>query len=115
MCNCDNYGNDKTSKQVYRFMEDKDISYVTGIGLFLVPNPEEGIYEFKRVMVPDLTLADTIKRGLNCKASKFIPYGFTIENKKIDSIKDLQNIKCKEYTCPSQCPDSCWCNMNRCS
>ena|ERR1700692_3895673 len=79
MCQCE--GANQTHRDVFKFFKDKYakaknndwVNNVHGAGLFLVPAPEIGILEYRKVLVENLSYAETIKRGANCKAFSFVP------------------------------------------
>jgi hypothetical protein len=121
MCNCNSKKN-QTPKEAFSILEKSKDLELPGIGLFLIPAPEKGIYEFKKIIVPDISLSETAKRGLNCEAFKFIPYGMEFETTKgkfqINSIKDIEEFYCFEYACVGTnpyCPSPCFCSyLNGC-
>lgn len=113
MCNCSGKNQkNQTSKEVLNFLANKDLN-TKGLGFFLVPNPEVGIYEFKKVIVKDLTLTEAFKRGLNCEAYKFLPYGMELKHpekgmKVINSLEDLSDFDCRSNPCAGGYGPACW-------
>lgn len=76
MCNCNGNVRDQTMHEHIIAMEQKgqDIRSAMGSGLFLVPDPEAGIDEVKKIVVEDLTYKECCLRGMNCVAHKWVPY-----------------------------------------
>jgi hypothetical protein len=101
-CNC---GKDQTPKEVFDFLKSakgvirgKDAA--TGLGLFLVPDPEAGVLEEKVVLVHNLTYEECAKRGDNCIAYKWIPAAF----------KSAEEVLKERGSCGQWCgPDRDWC------
>jgi len=50
----------------------KDETIVIGTGVFLVPAPEKGVLEYRTVVVENLSPEETIKRGYNCTAFRWV-------------------------------------------
>lgn len=78
-----------------------------GTGMFLVPAPEKGILESKVVLVENLTYDDSVKRGENCSAVKWVA-------QDVLSFADLEaaRVKCRDHWCgPNRdwCPTGCVC------
>ncbi|PKV50852.1 hypothetical protein ATE84_2919 [Aquimarina sp. MAR_2010_214] len=119
MCKNKFNGSNQTSKKVYSFIEKSNQDQIQGIGLFLIPDPERGILEFKKVAVPNLTFEETIKRGIHCEACKFIPFGYEMTFKEktmiVKSVDDIDLQPCNVFLC-SNCPsDRCFCSyLNGC-
>ena len=63
-------GRNQTSEKSASLLQAGDIK-ILGCGVFLVPAPELGILEFKKIIVENLTAEETIKRGNNCQAYKW--------------------------------------------
>jgi hypothetical protein len=112
MCTGSSQSKNQTPKEIYEFLAHNKGKENNGIGFFLVPNPEAGIHEFKKVTVADLSLTETLKRGLNCEACKFLPYGMPLQHpekglKHINSLDDLNDFRC-EFGCAGGYGDGCW-------
>ena len=90
---------------------------VLGIGLFVVPAPENGILEWKSVLVEDLTYDECMKRGENCEAFQWIPKGLATEVKgkefTIQCTADVDQLLsyCND-SCRGGCPMGCVCFGN---
>lgn len=115
MCNCKK---NQTHENVFDFLKTENINLFKskhlGIGIFLIPAPELGILEYKTVNVTDLSYRETVKRGENCKAFQWIPFGIEVKgtNKSyaIKSLKDFESIdiRCND-SCRGGCPFGCMC------
>lgn len=116
MCNC---SQNQTHKDSFEFAKEMKIDLFKndhlGIGRFLVPAPEIGILEYKSIEVKDLAYRECVKRGNNCVAFLWIPYGITLNDgqKKlaINSIEDFESLdlSCND-ACRGGCPlNGCFC------
>lgn len=114
MCDCKK---NQTHEDVFSFIESNNqnpfIDDNLGIGIFMIPAPEIGILEYKVIHVPNLSYKETVKRGENCKAFQWIPFGITMNglNKSlvINSLEDFESL---EINCNSSCRGGC--PMNGC-
>ena len=124
MCDCSKKNH--TRQEVYTFIKSEklNISTAKGYGLFLVPAPEKGAFETRKIAVDDLTLKETAIRGKHCIAFEWIPQGievpeigsrqkFTVTS--IDHVKrmTLDDWDCDNYPCPAgtMCPAfGCYCS-----
>ena len=89
-----------------------------GLGLFIVPAPENGILEYREVLVDKLTYNECLKRGSHCEAFQWIPYGVSItdhgETFTIGSLKEFNEVRplyCND-SCRGGCPMGCTCFGN---
>ena len=97
MCSCSGNKN-QTQPETFKVFESKssDSEYLrknNGTGIFLVPAPELGILEVRKIIVEDLSYIETCKRGQNCINFSFIPH-------EIISGAEIKEKICKGY-CPS--------------
>lgn len=114
MCECKK---NQTHDEVFNFIKENNLNPFlnehSGIGMFMIPAPDEGILEYKIINVADLSYRETVKRGENCKAFQWIPYGISMKDEnrtvKVNSLKDFETLKI-------DCNDSCrgGCPMNGC-
>lgn len=88
MCNCaganGRFFRDQTRREHIETVNRKreDARTARGSGLFLVPDPEAGIREFKKIVIEDITYKECVLRGGTCSAFKWIPYA-AIEKEKV--------------------------------
>lgn len=114
MCNC---SKDQTPQKVFEYLKKQDRADrgETGLGLFLVPDPESGILENRVVYVEELTYVEVAKRGQNCVAFMWIPKGFM----DAQEVRNQRERNCRHYWCgPNRdwCPIGCFCGWgNYCS
>jgi hypothetical protein len=87
-CSCTHNQTDKDSYEVLA----KAASSI-GHGLFLVPDPEKGVLEYRSVTVAKLTYGECVKRGSNCVAFKWIAY----------QIYSAENIESARAKCSGFC------------
>lgn len=93
MCN----QKDQTSKEDLTKLEQcmKDNKEAKGIGVFLVPAPEQGILEYKVVIVEEeITYEECAKRGHNCAAFKWV-IGKTVVDAKAEKNKEADCGMCR--------------------
>jgi hypothetical protein len=114
MCECKQ---NQTHDEVFSFMKEKNLSPFKsnnlGIGMFMIPAPEAGIMEYRILNVPDLSYRETVKRGDNCTAFQWIPYGITMKGKnKSLTITSLNDFASLEINCDDECRGGC--PMNGC-
>jgi hypothetical protein len=87
---------------------------IKGVGIFIVPDPEAGILEYRSIFVDGLEYTECKKRGNNCVAFQWIPLGYRFETKskvyELHTLKDVQNIvpNCGD-PCGSSCEMGCVC------
>jgi hypothetical protein len=122
MCNCAgaNGGTlrDQTdSEHIEALMKERaDPRTSVGSGLFLVPDPEAGIREFKKIVIEDITYKDCTLRGEHCAAFKWIPYQVVSK----DDVREFVNLcnswcgfKARDERTgierASNCPTGCLC------
>jgi hypothetical protein len=77
-------GQNQTYKDVFEHFATKSPDYLeekNGTGIFLVPAPEIGILEAKRVFVENISYNETIKRGQNALAFTFVPHAMIATEK----------------------------------
>jgi hypothetical protein len=79
-----------------------------GTGLFLVPAPDLGILEYRKVFVENLNYTETIKRGSNCKAFSFVPHA-------VMSIEQLKAKLCMGACYSANCDNGCLCSGYFCA
>ena len=76
-CNCNK---NTTSDKIFAALKSAGINFrsstVTGIGLFVVPDPAKGILEWKVIEVDSLTYEECMKRGASCESLQWVPKGF---------------------------------------
>jgi hypothetical protein len=86
-----------------------------GHALFLVPAPEEGIMEYRVVLVPNLSYRETVKRGSHCTAFKWVANQIATA----DQLKEYRlQSRCVEFCnfAGGRCPIGCICGPgNFCS
>lgn len=94
----------QTPDEALKMLQGKELNSVKGTGIFLIPDPEKGVLEWRRVNVAGLTYQDAIKRGENCKALKWVP-------EALASFAEIQKNQpaCKGFNCKSPCPYACIC------
>jgi hypothetical protein len=114
MCDCKK---NQTHEEVFNFFKEKKISPFSdkalGVGLFMIPAPELGILEYKIINVGDLDYRETVKRGENCKAFQWIPYGISMKGlNKTLTIQSLEDFESLEFNCNDSCRGGC--PMNGC-
>jgi hypothetical protein len=79
-----------------------------GIGIFIVPAPENGILEWKTVYVEGIGYDECIKRGENCSSFQWVPHGFTTElSGKSFTIKSAADIRSLAGYCDDECTGGC--------
>ena len=76
-CDCGGKKN-QTAQAAFKFLADRkvDVRSEMGAGLFLLPDPEAGPLQYKKVLVHDLSFVDVQLRGSNCVAFKWFPYSW---------------------------------------
>ena len=118
MSNCSCHQN-QTPKNVFQYVNSKGIDIesnkVLGVGVFFIPAPELGILEYKTVLVEGLTYNETIKRGHNCFAFQWAPFGFPVGEGEVSVMlaraQDIVVLGCSSTSCSgSSCPMGCYCN-----
>jgi hypothetical protein len=95
----------QTSKEVVEHLARVEFTTERGTGLFLVPDPEQGIMEYKKILVRDLTYTETCKRGANCEAFSFMPSAMM-------TYKQIRAVVCRG-PCPggeAYCQPGCLCS-----
>ncbi len=94
----------QTPPDALKTLEGKEQNSVKGTGIFLVPDPEKGVLAWKSIRVANLTYLDTVKRGENCKALKWVP-------ETLMSFAEIQKNQpaCAGFKCSSPCPHFCIC------
>lgn len=105
---CEN-GKNQTSEDVFKFFERKlsnkytrtQMETILGTGVYLVPDPERGILEHKRVYAKQISYHEAVKRGANCVAFKFVP-------EELMSLDQIKAFICGQ-DCTVRCPDPCIC------
>jgi hypothetical protein len=71
-----------------------------GVGLFLLPEPEKGILEFRKAIVEGITYKECILRGQYCLAFKWV-----------SGALDRNALFCRQDCANGTCPDTfCICN-----
>ena len=81
-----------------------------GTGIFAVPDPERGVRGRRIVRLPNLSYKETIQRGAECIAYRWVPTS-------VMSFQDIQTEAlrgCVEETCweDTDCPGaSCFCDF----
>ena len=117
-CDCSG-GKNQTHKAVFNFVDKNSLNIASlgegasGFGLFLVPDPETGIMEYKTVIVENLNYRETCKRGATCEAFMWIPRGYVglVSDERhlvVDSLEALHELR-------QSCSDRCGhCPMNGC-
>ncbi len=103
---------DQTPEASLKVLQTTKDPMTKGTGLFLVPDPEKGILETRVVLVRDLTYPETIKRGTNCEAYKWIAQAHLT----ISQI-EAERKRCPEIWCGNShnlCPPSCFCSYLFC-
>lgn len=121
MSDCSCSAKDKTRKEVVDFVLSNKLqvkllskdSDLLGFGLFLVPAPDLGIFEYRQIVVSGLTYKECSKRGVTCLEYEWIPFGFKTQNgHTLDSMKALhsyfQTLSCDD--CRMGCSMGCNCN-----
>jgi hypothetical protein len=85
---------------------------IKGWGLFVVPDPEKGILEYKTVYVENITYEECCKRGQNCYVYKWVhPDQPTIDEVKKQLLKQPCYRKC---VASRECYVGCHCSHYRC-
>lgn len=105
MSACDCQTNQTTSKtfEILRAKGDH-----LGTGLFMIPDPTKGILENQVVVVKNLDYRETVKRGENCIAFKWI----APDEATYDAILETrQSGRCSGYCGPNRdwCLIGCMC------
>jgi hypothetical protein len=96
-CSCSSSQN-QTSEKVFQHFDAQQeerssvLNAPTGTGIFLIPAPDIGIFEFKKILVENVSYIETVKRGQNCTAFSYLP----------NSILSFENIKAR--VCGNSCP-----------
>lgn len=114
MCDCKK---NQTHEEVFTFMKSREMnpfkSDDPGIGMFMIPAPEIGILEYRIINVADVSYRETVKRGENCKAFQWLPYGINLSglNKTIQ-VNSLEDFESLELNCNDACRGGC--PMNGC-
>lgn len=121
MCGCST--KNQTTKKVLAHLEaeveSREMSAVKGIGMFVLPAPENGILENKVVRVGDLDYVETQKRGHNCVAFKWLPYGYAFEHDG-KTVRLMPGDERKPWICipnrciTQDCTDGCACTGKHC-
>lgn len=70
-CGAEPAEHNQTPKEAFQILRDDPEA--VGTGIFLVPAPEEGALQWAVQFVPDLTYAESVRRGVHCLGFKFIP------------------------------------------
>ena len=106
MCGCKK---NQTHEDALHFMKERKIlNKELGIGLFMIPAPELGVLEYRRINVGDLSYPETVKRGENCKAFQWIPYGISMTSlNKTSTINSLEDFTSLEFNCDDSCRGGC--------
>jgi hypothetical protein len=69
-----------------------------GTGVFLVPAPDIGPLEFRKILVPNIGYRETAKRAVGCPAFKWIP-------SHLGTQEQLVTLSCESISCVSS--DDC--------
>lgn len=118
-CSCNK---NTTVKEVFESLVDAGQSTrnptMLGIGLFVIPAPENGILEWKVVAVDNILYRECVKRGSNCESFQWIPKGISVKLNlpgitatiinNIDDLKKLQDF-CSRDSCRGGCIMGCFC------
>jgi hypothetical protein len=110
-CSCSSGQNQTHEKVFQHFASQKQerstvINAPDGTGIFLIPAPEIGIFEAKKILVENISYVETVKRGQNCIAFSYVPTA-------ILKFSEIQERPCGNY-CPltqGYCHDGCICNI----
>jgi hypothetical protein len=105
---------DQTSIRSLELIKERKKLDLTGTGLFLIPDPEAGVFETKVVTVKDITYPETVKRGEACQAYQWI----AAELLSYEQIQQ-QRPYCPETWCGNgrqgyTCPPGCFCSYLFC-
>lgn len=65
--------NQTDSKSISAIASAQSMTTELGVGLFLLPDPEKGALEFKKIIVEGITYKECIQRGHYCLAFKWVP------------------------------------------
>lgn len=120
-CGCNgSFQKNQTSKKVFQALLDKklDARSEIGAGLFLLPAPEVGPMQYKKVFVHDLSYIDVQLRGIDCLAYRWLPYSYlnkTEVSKLSANPADCVFKKCSEDNECEDGSDNCLCMAGYCT
>ena len=76
--NSRNLNKDQTETWVFQSLantKDPDpTNKFMGCAIYLIPDPEKGALEYKKIVVKDITYNEAVKRGIDTSAFKWFPY-----------------------------------------
>jgi hypothetical protein len=91
---------------------------IKGIGLFAVPRPDKGFLAIEKVVVHSLSYPETVARGINCIAFKWLTYdrlqdklGLTDHAAITDALAADCAGDCKDER---DCNEGCLCSHKKC-
>jgi hypothetical protein len=121
-CNCGN--RDQTHQDVLTTLKiaarnGSTPDSIMGVALFAVPRPDKGFLAIEKVVVHSLTYPDTIARGTNCIAFKWLTYDYLQEKLGLTdrtAITDTLANDCSG-SCSDErnCEDGCLCIHSQCT
>lgn len=111
-------GKNQTHKDAIEFLttairNGRSERSLMGTGMFIVPAPDLGILEWRELLVENLTIEETEKRGFNSEAFQWVPH----ELMSFHDIRSRPEPRCGgDCDDRPRCPIACWCTIagNRC-